>query len=137
MIICPQFMPATNNVTLEILLKIDGSYRTANYYYRAVQVDGSVSSVGATAGAINSSKTSILKTASGVAHTSITQVFAPTYAGRCLVTFESTTTEDTTMTLFRGAASNATTGALTGVRFRCSSGNIASGTWRLYGVKNS
>ena len=138
MIICPQFMPATNNVTLEILLKIDGSYRTVNYYYRAVSVGTSIAAAGASlSSAINASATSILKTASGAAHTIVTQVFAPTYAGRCLVTFESTTNEDATVTLFRGAASNATTGALTGVRFRCSGGDIASGTWRLYGVKNS
>jgi hypothetical protein len=138
MIVCPQFMPATTSTTLEMLLKIAGTYRTADYYFQAILATGtSQGSVGATR--INASQSTALKTNSNSAHTVIAQVFAPTYTGRCLVTFESTSTQSGTnaVNLYSGAGTNDTEGALTGVRFRSSSGNITSGTWRLYGVKNS
>lgn len=41
------------------------------------------------------------------------------------------------MTYLEGAGGARTTGALTGVRFTPGSGNISTGTFRLYGIKNS
>jgi hypothetical protein len=39
------------------------------------------------------------------------------------------------LALISGAGTNDNMGALTGIRFMMSSGNIASGTFRLYGIR--
>ena len=137
---------ATDDTFLKIQLKIGGSYITTSTYLSTLATNY------ATAGAVSldnaASATTFIKlvphmsnTASRTASVSIKilspssttvqkQVFfnyawldSPAYTGAMANGF--------------GGGVNSGTGAVTGVRISSSSGNITSGTFRLYGIANS
>jgi len=142
MIVCSAGVVQTNNVLLYAQVKVGGSYDTgSNYqYHTAIPVSATGSYNALVSG--GNDRISIFSTISNAASASFSfcfYVYAPastslaknfTFTGVC-------NTNAGGMQAVTGSASNNSTSALTGVRFFASSGNIQSGKFRLYGIKNS
>ena len=121
----------TNTVALRFLMKIGGSYVGTGYY----QAADSVSNIS------NGANGEVLDAVSNNANASISltmRVHNPTATGYKAVYFSGVhhNNSDTDLRI-SGACSNSGTGALTGIRFQCSSGNIVAGSFRLYGVRKT
>lgn len=136
------------STAISITLKIGGSYLggSTDYTYKIVYASNqnatwtvaSDSGVGAasisfTAGALGNNAAD---TAGGVIY-----IFTPSNSAIAQTIIWNGYTRSNgapnVMTYLEGAGGARTTGALTGVRFTPGSGNIATGTFRLYGIKNS
>jgi len=122
----------TNSVGLDFLMKIGGSYVTTGYYGTGRNI------ANITNGAAASITDLILNAAS--ASLSFTMKI-PTPASTAFSkgcyfagTLPSTATADLEV---GGCMINTGTGALTGIRFQATSGNIVAGKFRLYGIRNS
>jgi len=133
-------LPATNGTTLGVQFKQGGSYRTTDYRYHSSYLMNTTASYNAD---IGSAADNILIAASlnsqYVANFDI-RIPTPTVAD-----FPRLFGHGTFFRAVNGVVAQAlpmgyqatTSGAIQGVRFLMSSGNIASGTFRLYGIINS
>jgi hypothetical protein len=136
---------AAGNVELYFQMKIGGSYITTSTYQAAVdksaanstaysaiaQNDGSLSYVnmmGTVASSTAGTSSSFVMYIHGPSNTTLNKYVE--WTGHYV---------DSSEVLRRsyGAGGNSGTAALTGIRFYLSSGNITSGTFRLYGLSNT
>lgn len=137
-------LPATNNVTLEMLCSTNGgsTYDTSALYVASVLEFNSTGS--ATVGqAIGSPTTALWLTASGNVQTTSTygvvghlRLYSPGSANHKLLTGELLYNATVLQRIVLGGEYQSTT-AVNAIRFLFSSGNIASGTIRIYGVSKS
>ena len=147
MLVVSGLVPDTDSVGLLARMKIGGSYDTeANYHGNVI---AKVSINATVAGYTGFARTSINITPSGMGYsgnlagqsTSFTmRIFHPASTSlQKTVSFEGVSlyTASPRATMFNGTGANTGTSALTGVQFFTSSGNITSGTFRLYGISNS
>jgi uncharacterized protein YkwD len=137
---------ATDDTFLKIQLKIGGSYITTSTYLSAMAIN--VASGGAVAVDNAATVTTFIKfvphmsnTASRTASGSIKILSPSSTTIQKQVSFnyawlDSSAYTDTVGNGY-GSGVNSGTGAVTGVRIFSSSGNITSGTFRLYGIANS
>jgi hypothetical protein len=138
-------LPGTSNVALQMLMKIGGSYLTTATY--ATALVGNRSDTGATSASGWSygegQTASVISPSFSTAKNLNFQLTISNPSGTVLPKFASVcngaqiNAANINILNFTGAVMNTGTGALTGLRFQCDSGNIASGTFRLYGVANS
>lgn len=142
MLIGTTILPATDSTDLYCRLKIGGSYQTgSNYEYHA-----NISAAGATTYAGSASGSApFIKMADSTSNTAagginfVMYIHNPTStAARKHIEWIGSSETGGGGTSVKTASGmghwNAATTALTGVRFFMSSGNIASGTFRLYGI---
>ncbi|SFI94606.1 hypothetical protein [Nitrosomonas sp. Nm34] len=136
MILGTAIVPASPGQNLNCRMKLGGSYQTTGYrYHNTMPSDGS-NLYGASA----SASAAIISIGEGVgANLDFTMhVRNVTNAIiRKLLHFHGAymLNSGPSLSLISGAGTNDNTGALTGIRFMMSSGNIASGTFRLYGIR--
>jgi hypothetical protein len=122
-------------------LKIGGSYSTTNYKGHFMQVASGSTTYAATANVTDS--IGIAASLGNVTNEGLNftmKVYLPSGTTlRNMVTGEVVYTRDSADVLQGGAflGGNTVVGAVTGVRFFPSSGNITSGVFRLYGFANS
>ncbi len=135
---------ATNNVGMRVRLKIGGSYLSTNVYsyagdhtsqadtaYQATQSisDNAIEIVASgDIGNASTEYTSFVMRLDQVSSTALYKTI--TWQGMSLDTGGAYVNQ-------RGGGRVSNAGALTGVRFLSTSGNIAAGSFRLYGYKNS
>lgn len=133
--------PSANNVALYLRLYKGGAFLTSSYqysYYAALPTPATAASNSTTF--IQLMPTGYLNTSNSVTAGSCTFTqmnntdgYRPTVFGN---TFSSNGTSSNNMvTMFGGSVNNAA--ATTGFQFLFSSGNIVSGTFRLYGIAKS
>jgi hypothetical protein len=136
---------STNSTKVQILLKIGGSYVAAtSYRYAAGGLDSSSATLSADVGnssaVIETSNDNTLSNASDTTANIIVYIPNPSsttlYKTAFGQVFGGNGDNDAIWSQFVGFARGAATSALTGVRFKASSGNL-TGTFRLYGIKNS
>lgn len=130
--------PSTNSVSLKARMKIGGSYVTTSTYITLASSDSQVTTLDAQIDITNSVWGSDAASSCNV----VMYIFnASSTAFKKQIRFEATSLRiDTGVTQLlsrSGSASNDGTAALTGIRFYASSGNIAEGKFRLYGLANS
>lgn len=138
---CTDLVPADSTVNIIARMKIAGAYATTAYNGHVnYSVSGSPSYAGL--GNRTNGIDVLVNQGNGTKECAqfILYVNKPTKTGRQhLINWEGAgyrVGEGGAITA-RGVGSNTGLGALTGLRFYASSGNIASGTFRLYGIKNS
>lgn len=121
----------SESTTLLCQVQVDGSWQTSGY--QGIYQRSTTSSVTATA-----DNTSIITYASGLVTTS-SLLEGQLIIGQINNTTKQKTIEatlrHTSMILYKKQYYYNSTSAVTGLRFVCSSGNIASGTFKLYGLK--
>lgn len=133
-------LPATNAVFFGVQFKQGGSYRTANYRYHT----GYLRTTTEAYAAMQSSSASSILLGPDMGNSFVSNyhlvISTPTVAdmprifghGSSWFTVNGIIVQDLV-----GGYQADTSGAIQGVRFLMSSGNIASGVFRLYGIKNS
>lgn len=130
---------ATNNVTLSMQMKLAGAYATSLYRYH-VQKN---TSLGATYSAVSSAADTSVSMADQVGNNAADSMdFQVKIANPASTAFKKIVmfrgsgfyTASARVHHIIGSCSNDGTGALTGLRFALSSGNIAAGDFRLYGI---
>jgi hypothetical protein len=126
--------PATNNVQAKILTTSDGSsWDVSGYSGSLVIVSGSV---GSTSLIPLSEASLISSTAASGGISSVVKIFSPSSTTANKMFFVNSTYASTgTNFCAMGGIIRTTTSAVTGLRFLFSSGNVASGLFKLYGVK--
>lgn len=140
-IIAEGIRPATDGSSLTVRLKISGAYVTTTYYYH-VSTPSSAANTYAGSGGANTPEIYVLPSLDS-AHAASTaditiwvrNVNQTTLAK--LIDWRGTITDLTANTLTAtsgGGGHLSSFGALTGVRFLMSAGNISVGTFRLYGI---
>lgn len=146
-IIATGVVPATDGAILQALLKVGGSYQTSSYFYVAscprsdsasyagvVSQTGAHIQIGEPAGSSN-------ETDGGI-HLEM-KVLEPSQTTRRKHIYWQASNNapignsSRHSALSGSARYNGSAAALTGVRFQFSSGNIATGTFRLYGIAKS
>jgi len=124
---------------IKVRFKLAGAYvTTATYgYHVSIMTDGSAT-YAAQAAAVGSAATGILlnDTNNGDLNM-VMRVYAPSSSVAKQIDFQGTQRHNNSSRWATGTGLNSGTGALTGIRFSVDSGNIASGTFRLYGIGNS
>lgn len=140
-IVMVSVVPSSDGVNMHAQLKISGAYDTgANYYYLLEYSN----SGGTTYAAVNGRGASYIVVGGGwttAGHSQNATIYIDAPSGTSLKKMlyghgvNINSTPDVQKLNFVGH--NTGTGALTGVRFFYSSGNIASGSFYLYGVKKS
>jgi hypothetical protein len=134
--------PVTDSVSLLMQMKIGGSYVTTSTY---ISTGGYTSLAGNFSTTLDTSITLITNAWGNDAASScdvVMYIFNPSStAFKKQIRYEATSlrinTGATQLLTRSGSASNDGTGALTGIRFFASSGNINAGQFRLYGIANS
>lgn len=123
---------------LEVQFKLSGTYSTSNYLRSYIQTDSSGTSITARSGA--SSVIGPVPQGSANSYNIVMYVYNPSNASaRKTVSFHSSMIDGTTLNAVQnisGSVANTVSAALTGVRF-LAAGVLLSGTFRLYGIKNS
>jgi hypothetical protein len=134
---------SADGAVLQSTMKISGTYDTGNNYkYHCATLKSDASTYAADAsgasGSINIMNSGIGNAANEGAAFSM-MIFNPssTALSKRVTWHGSGITAAGLEVCYTGSAHNTGTAALTGIRFFPSSGNIASGTFRLYGLKNS
>jgi hypothetical protein len=134
---------SADGAVLQSTMKISGAYDTGNnykYHCATLKSDASTYSADASnaSGSINIMNSGIGNAANEGAAFSM-MIFNPssTALSKRVTWHGSGITAAGLEVCYTGSAHNTGTAALTGIRFFPSSGNIASGTFRLYGIKNS
>lgn len=138
-------VPATDNVVFRARLKINGTYQTSTYSATTIYASSDSSSINVDrpTDSFNIVRYNV-GNSSGMQSQGFFMFGVPTSTslykaatwnatGFCPTSFGSNVTNSD----FGGGFYAGGTQALSGVRFYFSSGNIASGTFRLYGIKNS
>ena len=129
--------PVDANVALRCLMKIGGSYVTSGYSHILSYPQGSTY----TGAAANTTHAVIIASMTNTAAASndfIVRIHNPASAtNRKKISFDGAVESNGSFANFSGAATNTGTDALTGLRFFAATGNLAAGTFRLYGIANS
>jgi hypothetical protein len=134
--------PDTDSVQLLARMKIGGSYISTSSY---ISLGGTNSTSGSQLATLATSIVLVTSVWGNDAASScdvVMYIFNPSStAFRKQISYQATSTRiDTGATQIQtrfGSGSNDGTGALTGMRFFASSGNISAGKFRLYGIANS
>jgi hypothetical protein len=132
---------ATSGTSFNCRFKIGGTYVTASYSYHSSITNSGNAAYAASVSQANS--LIILTTVMGNEATDSLNftmtVASPSSTTKSKGVYWIGQVSDASSSLKRitGAGDNSGTGALTGVRFLTGSGNITSGTFRLYGIANS
>ena len=137
---------ATNGVTMQARLKVGGSYQTSDYRYQVIvnpQTNTYTSVTGTSAAAIQMSSATAISNTAGQGMNAVIFIHNPSSTSTVKRMnwrgdFINTSGAIVNVTGVGGYWESGVTGtgALTGVRFLMSSGNLY-GTFRLYGVTNS
>jgi hypothetical protein len=135
-------IPATDNTNINCTVKVGGSYQAASYQYHQAQPISNAATYAASN--VVGAAQIVIATAAGNAATKGTSLTIKIPTPSDTVTHKtiywngvgSDTNGYSQMLVGTGKYYGATS-ALTGIRFAMSSGNITSGEFRLYGVKNS
>ena len=130
--------PQNNNESLQLKMKISGSYKTANYYYHINKSNSASNSYQGEANA----NVSIMYLARGLASSNNHPLNLNLYISQPSSTgqFHSVNWHgghidgNQYAVMASGTGYNQNTGALTGIRFDMGGGNIERGTFKLYGV---
>ncbi len=122
----------TNGVGLDFLMKIGGSYVTANYNGVATNVANITAGAAATITDVISNSASV-----SVNFTMRIPVVSSTAFAKAVYFSGANITNALTDLAINGTMMNTGTGALTGIKFQATSGNIVAGKFRLYGVRNA
>ena len=143
MVVASNIYVPTNNATLGVRLKIGGAYQTASYKWHII---GPTSGATTYVGFNNSSDSAMTILPDIDAGTAFVNEFVfyinePTNTSKYKMIWGLGISWDQGNNNlhnnhFAGAYFGGT-GAMTGIRFLASSGNISSGTFRLYGIKKS
>jgi hypothetical protein len=138
---------ATGGANFECLLKVDGTYQTDGYYgTRQTMKSNNSSSTYPLASISNDSSLRLVEGVGSTASTMNTFFFIAYISHPASTTLkkgifidgvQNGNATNATGKLAVGGFYNGSNAALTGVRFQASSGNVAAGTFRLYGIKNS
>ena len=134
--------PGTTGVKLLCRLKVGGAYDSgANYSYHTADISSGGTSyssvVSTTATSIFINAQDVIVTTAGSTLSFMLRVHNPDESLKKSVKWDGVYMTGSDVYPIFGAGGNSSTSALTGVRFLMSSGNIASGEFRLYGIKNS
>jgi hypothetical protein len=144
-IVCSNVAPSADSVNLRALLKINGTYQTSGYNYHSA-TPANTSSAYAAQGASAQAFISIM---GGIATNSRAttpgstcdlhiRINAPTNTATIKsISWNGSTAGNTNSALFGSGQFVTSFEALTGIRFQYGSGNILTGTFRLYGFANS
>jgi hypothetical protein len=140
-IIAESIKPSVDGATINLRMKLSGAYVTTNDYgWTRVQITtaSSVVSGGASSAATEIRFIDKIGNAATKYGWGIIKIKTPSGSNIKALQYESSAFIDTAGTLdaYFGSGFNAGTGALTGIRFLPSSGTF-SGTFRLYGIRNS
>jgi hypothetical protein len=133
-------LPATNNVSFQAQFKQGGSYRTAGYRFHTSYLRNTDTAYNAVVG----TGASEIRLAPNMSSSFVSNyqfiVANPTVADMPRIYGDGTSFFTTNGVIARNLTMGYqadTSGAIQGVRFKMDSGNIASGVFRLYGIKNS
>jgi hypothetical protein len=133
-------LPATNNVDFQAQFKQGGSYRTAGYKFHTAYLRSTDSAYNAVVG----ESASQIRLAPNMSSSFVSNyqfiVASPTVADMPRIYGDGTSFFASNGTIARNLTMGFqadTSGAIQGVRFKMSSGNVASGVFRLYGIKNN
>jgi hypothetical protein len=137
--------PSADTVSLRVLLKINGTYQTSGYNFHAARPDntsGTYSAQGASAQSMIAITGGIAMnsraTTSGSTADMHLRINAPASTATIKsISWNGSMAGATNCVLFGSGQFVTSFEALTGVRFFYSSGNILTGTFRLYGLANS
>lgn len=121
----------TNLVAFEVLFKIGGVYVITGYYEDAG--DGIASKSNDPSGHLAGS----VSNAANVSFSFHMHIPKPAGTGFKGCFFDAVNAANGTVIGITNAISNSNAGALTGVRFKCSSGNIVAGTFKLFGIRKA
>lgn len=129
----------SGSTTLSARFKISGSYLTSNYNYHTAHPDSNATTYSASAS--NAATGILLVPETGDAIDLDIRVHHPAATGVSKsISFSGCTRTNATaswMSITGAGRNSGTTAALTGVRLLPGTGTITSGTFRLYGIKNS
>jgi hypothetical protein len=133
-------LPATNNVSFQAQFKQGGSYITAGYRFHTSYLRNTDSAYNAVVG----TGAAEIRLAPNMSSSFVSNyqfiVANPTVADMPRIYGDGTSFFATNGVIARNLTFGYqadTSGAIQGVRFKMDSGNIASGVFRLYGIKNS
>jgi hypothetical protein len=134
--------PSVTNAVVAARLKIGGTYITTGTYPAFRMQPESQSNAFAGAGDTAANEIRIIGNVGDAANASANfsmYIYSPssTSLSKMIVWTGASVDTTTYVRLSYGAGFNTGTSAMTGIRFFLLSGNIASGTFRLYGIKNS
>lgn len=131
---------ASGGNALGALLKIGGSYAASNYLWVVTySTDGAGPSRGSSASdtKIHFSQVNLDTAATGAANY-VAYIHNPSSTALTKkIHWSGISYDGTNMAQVSGSAMNTGTSAMTGIRFLMDSGNITSGTFRLFGISNS
>lgn len=132
-------LPATNNVTLRFRVEVGGSFQTANYTTYFSYFGSSATVLGGETSALQISATNSTGNGSGLGVSGTVKLFNPAgtsnYKAMIAHFWTPSAASSSGLPGTSGGQYGGGTGAITGIRFLFSSGNIASGTIRIYGSK--
>lgn len=133
LLVINDLLPATDGTDLRCRMKIGGSYLTTSTYSHDIMRAGTLSEVTAADHIVIAANLDNEAVASSNYDIRINN---PTKTGSKHAIFWHGHSEVSALIeLIRGTGNNSTTGALTGLRFYMSTGNIASGKFSLYGLR--
>jgi len=136
----------TDGSYLTCLLKIGGSYISTSTYFYHYATTSSASSTPGGGNAPNSSKVALIRMTPALLTNAVSETELSVFIEKPTSTttykkirWAGTGINNNTQDVYvmSGSAANTGTGALTGLRFAASADNIISGTFRLYGIRNS
>lgn len=133
-------VPATDNVQLLARMKITGAYATTNYkHHTMTMVSGTATYSASAAQTTMIPMLTLCGNAAGESTNFIMHVYNPEGTSLLnMVDFSGSGINfNGELQFAQGIGANTVAGALTGIRFYFDTGNITSGTFRLYGIKNS
>jgi hypothetical protein len=124
-------VPATTSVTAKLLTTSDGvTWDTTGY--TGTLVNNSAATVASPTFIGLSASSAVTNTASDGGVCAVVKLFSPSNTTASKMVFVNATAAATSV---MGGMARATTSAITGLRFLFSSGNVASGLFKLYGVR--
>jgi hypothetical protein len=145
LIIFSNVAPSVDGSNMRVLLKINGTYQTSGYNYHAGTTQNTSSAYAGQGGSAQSSiglqggiGTDSRATTPGSTYDCHVRINAPTNTTTIkTISWNGSTAGLTNAALFGSGQFVTSFEALTGVRFQYGSGNIVTGTFRLYGIANS
>jgi hypothetical protein len=148
-IVANNVLPATDAAVLHSLLKVNGTYQTSNYEYMASRVSSTAANVFGSTVSVSDTKIIVGDAAAGSTNLALggsyftMQVYNPAATtNRKIINWDGSNirpsgNDHNLVRLIGNGVYNGGTQALTGVRFEMSTGNIASGSFRLYGIRKT
>jgi hypothetical protein len=144
-IVASSVFPVTNSVNLLVRQKQSGSYKTTGYNFHLTTSNNGTTDYGASVGT-NSTRyvlaTPMSNTSDNAGGVSFIMYLPnPSNTTNHKNIFATGSNQNdsvgTHQIVFAGSTTSADRAAVTGIQFFMSSGNVSSGTFRLYGIKNS